>query len=62
MAGKRKNKHTPYRAAIIALAVAALALAILAAMLSPLWSIHRDGRDVRQNAIPRSAAPRPVDK
>jgi hypothetical protein len=62
MTGNRKKKRLPYRAAIISLAVAALAVAILAAILSPLWSIHRSGGDGRQNTAPRTAAPRPVVK
>jgi hypothetical protein len=62
MAGNRKNKRSPYRAAIIALAVAALALAILGAMLWPLGTVHRADRDIRQNAVPRTAAPRPINK
>jgi hypothetical protein len=59
MAGNRKKQRSPYRAAIIALAVAALALTILAAILRPLWDIHRAGQDTRQNIAPRTAAPRP---
>jgi hypothetical protein len=62
MTGNRKKKRLPYRAAIISLAVAALAVAILAAILSPLWSIHRASPDIRQNAAPRTAAPRPLAK
>jgi hypothetical protein len=42
-------KRANYRAATIALAVAALSLTILASMLSPLWRVHRD-------APPRTAA------
>jgi cytochrome c-type biogenesis protein CcmH/NrfG len=62
MAGNRKKKRSPYRAAIIALAVAALAVAILAAILWPLWGVHRASQDIRQNAAPRTAAPRPIVK
>jgi hypothetical protein len=58
MTGNRKKKRLPYRAAIISLAVAALTLAILAATLGPLWSVHR----ASQNMPPRSAAPKPLIK
>jgi hypothetical protein len=61
MAGNRKKQRSPYRAAIIALAAAALALTVLGAILWPLWSIHRAGQDTRpRTAAP--AAPRPTVK
>jgi hypothetical protein len=62
MTGNRKKKRLPYRAAIISLAVAALTLAILAAILRPLWSVHRANPDAHQNMPPRSAAPKPSAK
>jgi hypothetical protein len=49
-------KPRRYRAATIALAVAALSLTILAGILSPLWGVHRAGGDVRPHGVARTTA------
>jgi hypothetical protein len=50
-------KRANYRAATIALAVAALSLTILASMLSPLWRVHRAGPDAHSHNAAHAAAP-----
>jgi hypothetical protein len=53
----KKKKRPRYRAALIALAAAALSLTILGVVLRPLWGVHRAVQSARHSHPAGTAAP-----